>query len=125
MGQMTAAQQAGRTAEARALGLLVRAGLELIERNWTCPSGELDLIMRDGATLVFVEVRQRRHGSHGQAADSIDKRKQMRIIRAARHYLQTLAPSLPPCRFDVVSIDGSATRGRLRWRRAAFDAGSH
>lgn len=80
---------------------------------------EVDLIMRDrDGTLVFVEVRSRAHGDHGGAAASISGAKRQRIIRAARHYLLRLA-TLPPCRFDVVAIDGA----QLSWLPAAFDAG--
>lgn len=78
--------------------------------------GEVDLIVRDrDGTLVFVEVRRRRHVHHGGAAASVTGAKQRRVRYAARHYLQTLA-SPPPCRFDVVVIDGDD----LVWLRAAF-----
>ncbi len=77
--------------------------------------------MRDGdgdrATLVFVEVRSRRDTSFGGAAASVDATKQRRIVRAAQHYLRQLS-ALPPCRFDVVAIDGD----RIEWIPAAFDA---
>ena len=72
---------------------------------------------RDG-TLVFVEVRQRASASHGGAGGSITAVKQRRIVFAARHYLLRL-PTLPPCRFDVLAIDGEG----IEWLRAAFDAG--
>lgn len=121
MRRYTQAQHAGCIAETRALRLLQRAGLTLIARNWLSPHGELDLVMEDGQTLVFIEVRQRRTSGHGSAAESIDKAKRMRIIRAARHFLQTREADPPPCRFDVVSINGSAARGPLRWLRSAFD----
>lgn len=79
----------------------------------------MDLILRDrDGTLVFVEVRSRSAAEHGGAAASVTRGKQRRIIRAAQHYLLRL-PSLPPCRFDVVAIDGDA----LVWLPAAFDAG--
>ncbi len=82
-------------------------------------AGEVDLIMsdRDG-TLVFVEVRARAGMSHGGAAASVTAAKQAKLIYAAQHYLQRHA-SPPPCRFDVVAIDGDA----LTWLQAAFDAG--
>ena len=79
---------------------------------------EVDLILRDrDGTLVFVEVRARRSRDHGGAAASIDGRKQQRIVRAAQHYLMRHAVP-PPCRFDVVAIDGD----RLEWLRGAFSA---
>ena len=78
---------------------------------------EIDLILRDRAgTLVFCEVRARRDASHGGAAATIGYGKQRRIVRAASHYLMRFA-QVPPCRFDVVAIDG----GRLSWLRGAFE----
>jgi putative endonuclease len=79
----------------------------------------VDLIMRapDG-TLVFVEVRARRDTAHGGAAASVMRGKQRRVVYAAQHFLLGLA-SLPPCRFDLVAIDGES----LQWLPAAFDAG--
>lgn len=111
----------GSAAEDLALTHLERAGLKLVARNYEPPGrggGEIDLIMRapDG-TLVFVEVRARTSASRGGAAASVIRRKQQRIIHAAHHYLTGL-PALPPCRFDVVAIDGI----RVHWLRAAFDA---
>ena len=115
-------KQAGDAAEDRALQQLQAAGLKLLARNYRTPGrggGEIDLIMRDrDGTLVFVEVRQRAGASHGGAAASIGAAKRQRIVFAARHYLLRLA-SPPPCRFDVVLLEG----GRVEWLRAAFDAG--
>ena len=104
-------KQSGDAAEALALQHLQRAGLVLLERNYRSPGrggGEIDLIMRapDG-TCVFVEVRLRRSASHGGAAASVGGIKQRRIVFAARHYLMRLR-RLPPCRFDVVSIEAGA-----------------
>ncbi len=112
----------GGAAEDMALAHLQRAGLRLVERNYRTPGrggGEIDLIVRapDG-TLVFVEVRARASGSQGGAAASVGAVKQRRLIFAARHYLLRL-PTPPPCRFDVVAIEGE----RIEWLRAAFDAG--
>ena len=114
-------KQRGDAAEARALAHLAAAGLRLLERNYRTPGrggGEIDLVMRDrDGTLVFVEVRQRAARGHGGAAASIGAGKQRRIVLAARHYLGRFkAP--PPCRFDVVTLDGDA----LGWLQAAFDA---
>lgn len=119
-GQITT-KRLGDEAEAAALAYLAKAGLKLVERNYRTPGrggGEIDLIMRDAdGTLVFVEVRRRAGTSHGGAAASIGSVKQQRIIFAARSYLTRFA-SPPPCRFDVVLVEGSATE----WLRAAFDA---
>ncbi len=112
----------GQAAEDRALAHLLRAGLTLLERNYRTPGrggGEIDLILREpGGTLVFVEVRARAGLSHGGAAASVGATKQRRIVLAARHYLLRHR-SPPPCRFDVVAIDGE----RIEWLQAAFDAG--
>lgn len=112
----------GDAAEDAALGHLQRQGLKLVQRNFKTPGrggGEIDLIMREpGGTLVFVEVRQRTSQRQGGAAASITPVKQRRIVLAARHFLLRLG-SQPPCRFDVVLIDGSG--GQIDWLRAAFD----
>jgi putative endonuclease len=117
----TTTKQRGDAAEARALDHLVHGGLRLLDRNYRTPGrggGEIDLVMRDGdGTLVFVEVRQRAVASHGGAAASVGAQKQRRIVFAAHHYLRRFA-SLPPCRFDVVTLEGD----RMVWLRAAFDA---
>ena len=118
----------GDAAESAARRFLAQAGLKFVEANFKTPGrggGEIDLIMRapDG-TLVFVEVRQRASASHGGAAASISRVKQRRIIFAARHYLMRFA-SAPPCRFDVVLVQGADDRRReatLEWLPAAFDA---
>lgn len=90
--------------------------MRLVERNFRCTGGEIDLIMRERDTLVFVEVRLRAGASHGGAAASITPAKQRRLILAAQVYLQRQA-SLPPCRFDVVAIDA----GALCWLRHAIE----
>ena len=111
----------GDAAEQRALAHLVDCGLRLVTRNYRTPGrggGEIDLVMREpDGTLVFVEVRARSGSAHGSAGASIGGVKQRRIVFAARHYLLRVHP-LPPCRFDVVLIDGDA----LQWIRGAFDA---
>ncbi len=100
----------GRAAEDRALAWLQAQGLVLEERNVRSRRGEIDLVMRDGPVLVFVEVRQRRSASHGGAAASIDAAKQARLWRAAELYL--LRRGRPAaCRFDAVCIEGD----KLRW----------
>ena len=111
-------QEQGRQWEDVALAYLERRGLVLVEANFRCKPGEIDLILRDGATLVFVEVRQRAAGAPVSAADSIGRAKIRRIIRAAQVYLQQL-DRLPPCRIDVVAIDGPD----IEWIRNAIEAG--
>lgn len=122
--QRPGTKEIGDSAEDRALAHLQQQGLRLVCRNYRLAGGprqrgaEIDLILREpDGTLVFVEVRARRDGGHGGAAASVTAAKQQRIALAARHYLMGL-PRLPPCRFDVVAIEGEA----LHWMRAAFDA---
>jgi putative endonuclease len=114
----------GDEAESRALAWLQARGLALLERNYRVArgpharGGEVDLILRDrDGTLVFVEVRARAAAGFGGAAASIGAAKRQRVVFAARHYLQRYAAP-PPCRFDVVAIDGE----RIEWLAAAFDA---
>lgn len=115
-------QARGRAAEDAALALLQARGLSLLARNYRCRLGEIDLVMRDGDELVFVEVRARGGERHGGAAGSVDAHKQRRLHRAARHYLMTHphAASLP-ARFDVVAISGPDGENETHWIRAAFD----
>lgn len=98
-------QAQGRQWEQAALLYLKRRGLKAVEENFRCKGGEIDLIMRDGDTLVFVEVRQRADRAHGGAAASITPAKIRRLVRAAQFYLLRFAVT-PPCRFDVVAFDG-------------------
>jgi putative endonuclease len=118
----------GDAAEEIALAHLQAARLRLLERNFKTPGrggGEIDLIMadRDG-TLVFIEVRQRASATHGGAGASISAVKQRRIVFAARNYLMRFK-TLPPCRFDVLLIEGalgSLEAPQIEWLRGAFDA---
>jgi len=114
----------GDAAEALALAHLMRRGLTLVRRNYRVAkgpgarAGEVDLILRErDGTLVFVEVRSRHSMSHGGAAASVSASKRRSLLWAARHFLLAIDP-VPPCRFDVVAIDGD----RVEWLRAAFDA---
>lgn len=110
-------QQQGQAAEERACRYLQQQGLELIERNYRCRQGEIDLIMRDGRCTVFVEVRSRRSAAFGGAAESVGHVKQARVIAAASHYLQRHAVlAQHPARFDVIAITADA----LEWFKDAF-----
>ncbi|MBZ9663335.1 YraN family protein [Pseudomonas sp. LMG 31766] len=119
---MSAHNDLGRAAEQAARQHLERSGLKLIEQNWSCRRGELDLVMLDGDTVVFVEVRARRHSAWGGALESIDARKRGKLVIAAELFLQQHSRwARYPCRFDVVAIstDGAT---RLDWIKNAFDA---
>lgn len=109
--------QRGAAAEQLALAHLQVQGLTLIARNYRCRMGEIDLIMRDGDTTVFVEVRLRGRSAFASAAESVDARKQARISGAAHHYLMG-KPDLP-CRFDCVLLSRLDADG-IEWLRAAF-----
>jgi len=120
----TTQKSAGDRAEALALEHLQQHGMALVCRNYRVArgpharGGEIDLILRErDGTLVFVEVRSRAATTFGGALASVTARKQQRIVLAARHYLARLGHT-PPCRFDVVAIEGN----RVQWLRAAFDA---
>ena len=113
----------GAQVEDAALAHLLAHGLHLIARNAGFKVGELDLVMRDGDCVVFVEVRYRGSAAFGGGAASVDGRKQRRLVRAAQVFLQRF-PSFAqaPCRFDVVEASGDPAHPDLRWIRAAFRA---
>ncbi|MFK8017050.1 MAG: YraN family protein [Gammaproteobacteria bacterium] len=106
--------------EQRALDYLTQQGLDLVERNFRCKLGEIDLIMRDDDVTVFVEVRYRRSSSHGGALASIGQAKAQRIAATAQIWLRkTRATPDRPIRFDVVALEGP--QPTLRWLKAAFE----
>ena len=106
----------GARAEDLCAGLLRAAGLRLLERNWRCRHGEIDLIAEEGQTLVFAEVRMRSSGGFGGAAESVTAAKRARLIAAARLYLMRRPESA--CRFDVFLVEG--VPASVRWIRDAF-----
>ena len=108
----------GTAAEMQARLFLESRGMRFVERNYRCRRGEIDLIMREDDTIVFVEVRLRRNTSFGGAAETVDGRKRNKLTTAAHHYLQRHRVD-GPCRFDVVAIDGG---GPPHWISNAFDA---
>lgn len=110
---------AGADAEQRAEHYLQSQGLVSIERNYRCRRGELDLIMGQGETLVFVEVRLRTHAGFGSGAESVTAAKQKKLRIAAEHYLQAHPQRrLQPARFDVVWFD--QINGEPHWLKNAF-----
>ncbi len=96
----------GRQGEELAAAYLTAGGYTIIGRNFTSRYGEIDLICRDGDTLVFVEVKMRRSSRFGTAAEAISRPKQRRLVNAAQDYLQKTGDSRSPVRFDVVTIEG-------------------
>lgn len=116
-------QTRGQWAETLALEHLRGRGLVLEARNYRSRRGEIDLIMGEGRTLVFVEVRFRAATAFGQAVETVDRRKQARIVATAQTYLQDRpGDANRPCRFDVVSITGDSGSDAIDWIQDAFQA---
>ena len=116
--------QSGKDAERQALEHLQQQGLRLLAQNWLCKRGELDLVMLDGDTVVFVEVRYRKHAQWGGALASIDGRKRQKLILAAQFFLQKEHRwANSPFRFDVVAIESTPSgKADLNWLKDAFDS---
>jgi putative endonuclease len=108
----------GQAAEAAALRFLEGKGLKLVAQNYRCRFGEIDLIMRDGQSIVFTEVRLRKSNAFGGASASVDAHKQRRILAAAKHYLSGLRGS-PICRCDVVLLS-DVEDSNIEWIQNAF-----
>lgn len=102
---------------------LERAGLRLVARNWHCHYGELDLVMREGEVLVFVEVRYRDSAASADGTASIGPAKQRKLVRTAEMFLAA-HPDFAnhTCRFDTVAFSGSGDNASCTWQRAAFEA---
>jgi len=117
-------RRTGAAFEQRAGVELERAGLKPLARNYTTRHGEIDLVMQDRDTVVFVEVRYRERAGHGDALASVTRSKQDKLIRTAQLWLAAHPQHAQrPCRFDVVSYDGPAADARMQWLRGAFEAG--
>jgi putative endonuclease len=116
-------QRTGARFESVAAAHLREAGLVVLARNYRCRSGEIDLVMRHGSVVVFVEVRYRRSDEYGDPLETITMRKRRRVVQAAQHFLLT-HPSLAeqPCRFDAVGISGTSGTYRTNWIKDAFSA---
>jgi putative endonuclease len=119
------ARNIGNREETAALRFLEQEGLRLVTRNYCCPRGEIDLIMWDRECLVFIEVRYRKHGRFGSAAETVTAAKQERIISAAAHYLQSKRSGTEdvPCRLDVVALS-AGERKKIEWIKNAFWLGT-
>lgn len=108
----------GALAEQVAAQFLLRHGLKLLQANYRCRFGEIDLILQDGDTTVFAEVRLRSFAAFGGAAASIDARKQAKLTRTAQHYLSGLK-HIPPCRFDAILMQSTDIK-QIEWIKNAF-----
>ena len=116
-------QQKGFNAEALAADFLARHGVVILTQNLRCRSGEIDLVANDGGTLVFIEVKYRCSAGYGGAAASVNRTKQLRLIRCARFFLPRItqmffSSRMPQCRFDVIAIEV----GKISWIRHAFNS---
>jgi putative endonuclease len=113
----------GDQAETAACNYLQQQGLSLVERNYLCKRGEIDLIMRDKQHTVFVEVRYRRNNRFGSSAESVDWRKQAKLLATAEHYLQQHPRAAQgACRFDVVALSTDNGQQTIDWIPDAFRA---
>jgi len=118
----TTSVQTGRKFEQKACRYLQHQGLVLLAQNFHCPGGEIDLVMRDNEYLVFIEVRYRRHSAYGNGVESIDWRKQQRLISCAGRYLQLRQHTTQAVRFDVISFSQNRGEENLQWIKDAFQA---
>ncbi len=110
----------GQSAEKQAARYLQRQGLRIVQQNYRCKGGEIDIIADDRGSLIFVEVRHRKSNRFGTPGETVTYKKQQRIILAARHFLQSLK-NQPQCRFDVIeSWPGQATDVKFNWIKDAF-----
>ncbi|MCB1868333.1 MAG: YraN family protein [Gammaproteobacteria bacterium] len=113
-------REKGDEAEEQALKHLLAQGMRVVERNFYSHRGEIDLVMLDADSLVFVEVRSRNNGSFGSAAESVTWKKQLRVVQAAKHFLQVRTQwANYPCRFDVIAITGKQGE-KVDWIKDAF-----
>lgn len=113
----------GAAAEARARVILLARGYEILAQNFHCRGGELDFVAKRDGVLCFLEVRSRASTRLGRPQDSVRRRKQERLIRAAKHYLLTVDPPWPPCRFDVLGLyPGEEGAEQIELIEGAFEA---
>ena len=111
----------GKNAEESASAFLQSKGLKLLEENFNCRMGEIDLIMQDNQHVVFVEVRMRKPNHYGSAFESITRSKQLKIIRTATLYLQQKKwYDKVPCRFDAIAVTPTLSEPTIEWIRNAF-----
>jgi putative endonuclease len=126
-GLTNTSNEIGQRAEDAALDFLLAKGMRLVERNYRCKAGEIDLVMQHDGILVFVEVRYRKQNQFGGSAESVDYRKQKKIINTAQYYLQQHRHhSQSPCRIDVIAISStgktSSSQPAIDWIPNAIQA---
>ena len=121
MNKNTSSRQYGRLAEDRALEFLQEQNLTLLERNYRTPQGEIDLVMQDWDTLVFIEVRARSRRDFLETIETIDTHKRRHIIKASEHYLQAHRIN-SACRLDVITFSGALEKSAINWLKNAFEA---
>lgn len=123
LARMRESRRPGQSGEEIAAAHLGREGLVILARNYRCRGGELDLVVRDSdGTVAFVEVKERRTGTHGQGYEAVTAGKRRRLLVAARHYASRHGLYEAPLRFDVVSVDWKGPLPEVRWDRGAFDS---
>lgn len=121
LSKMVPTRLRGDKGEEAAARFLRKRGLKVLERNWRFRQWELDIICRDGDTLVFVEVKTRKTGGMGTPADALDHKKQARLVKAASHYLSRNDAWDEPCRFDFVAVLDSGASMDVEHIENAFD----
>ncbi len=114
----------GKIGERHAVRFLSKAGFAIVARNYRTPLGEIDIVARDGETLVFIEVKTRSSRAFGLPQEAVDRRKQRQLIRAAQVFLKAHGEPAVPCRFDVVAVTAGRTlrAPEVTLIRGAFDA---
>ena len=123
MSEAPQRQSRGAWAEEQAHEFLLARGMRPLARNYRCPLGEIDLVLRDGDAVVFAEVRFRARGAWVSGAESVDRRKQRRLVATAEHFLQRHRElAWRACRFDVVGVSASGGEPEFDWIRDAFQA---
>ena len=115
-------KQKGKLSEDLAVEFLIQHGLQVVARNVRCPLGEIDLVARDGKTLVFIEVKSRFAAGYGAPQELVSRSKQRRLTRLAHWYLKQHRLENQPARFDVVAISWQDAKPEIAWIRNAFDA---
>lgn len=114
----------GKAGEESAVQYLCQQGYQILERNYRCRFGEIDLIARDGRTLVFIEVKTRRSQTFGPAAAAVTLEKQRHLVKASQVYLIQQRKAYELCRFDVVTIELNAQKPRIELIKDAFQPSS-